>query len=469
MGESIMEQKVLGTDILAELKAKIPDLQGMALTRANNLPPAVVTGFEDTTYGTDDIIMHLDTKDLATGGVSVQELALTAATANTGEAGGQAGIMTAFQATQLNTLATELPTKQDLLVSGTNIKTINGESLLGEGDIQISGGGGGGDVEVLEEWGTSTTATLSQNFLSTTLNAQTLALGLNSSISTLTAPAVALGYNNKITATSGVTVGYNNQISANYGIGYGAGIRVGGQYGTAVGGSAYANAANSVAVGYHAQIPDSVAQRSVAIGASASCGSRECVALGYLAGEAASNLRGCVSLGASSSASRDYEVAVGNEESLEYRFIGCVEDGEHDHDAVNVEQLREHTIGDVLYASAEPSSSITLSTSISQYEKVEIIGSWNMPHSAAATPLQIIGFWHLNDQDNSRTFQLQAIDIDTANAERTEVVDTWNFTNPVTLGLLSNAMVSGNLTDPTVESSDTPYITITKVIGFKAI
>lgn len=31
--------------------------------------------------------------------------------------------------------------KQDSLISGTNIKTINGESILGSGDITISGGG----------------------------------------------------------------------------------------------------------------------------------------------------------------------------------------------------------------------------------------------------------------------------------------------------------------------------------------
>lgn len=37
--------------------------------------------------------------------------------------------------------------KQDRLVSGTNIKTINGEDILGEGDIAI---GGGGDTEELE-------------------------------------------------------------------------------------------------------------------------------------------------------------------------------------------------------------------------------------------------------------------------------------------------------------------------------
>lgn len=34
--------------------------------------------------------------------------------------------------------------KQDKLVSGTNIKTINGQSLLGSGNITIEGGGGGG-------------------------------------------------------------------------------------------------------------------------------------------------------------------------------------------------------------------------------------------------------------------------------------------------------------------------------------
>ena len=36
--------------------------------------------------------------------------------------------------------------KQDLLVSGTNIKTINHQSLLGSGNITIEGGGGGGSI-----------------------------------------------------------------------------------------------------------------------------------------------------------------------------------------------------------------------------------------------------------------------------------------------------------------------------------
>lgn len=37
----------------------------------------------------------------------------------------------------------QLNLKQDTLVSGTNIKTINGQSILGSGDLPISGGGGG--------------------------------------------------------------------------------------------------------------------------------------------------------------------------------------------------------------------------------------------------------------------------------------------------------------------------------------
>ena len=43
-----------------------------------------------------------------------------------------------------NAITAAASTKQDTLVSGTNIKTINGETLLGEGNITIQGGSGGG-------------------------------------------------------------------------------------------------------------------------------------------------------------------------------------------------------------------------------------------------------------------------------------------------------------------------------------
>lgn len=48
------------------------------------------------------------------------------------------------------TFTSAIAGKQDTLVSGTNIKTINGQSILGSGDIQIQGGGGG-DISIATE------------------------------------------------------------------------------------------------------------------------------------------------------------------------------------------------------------------------------------------------------------------------------------------------------------------------------
>lgn len=45
-------------------------------------------------------------------------------------------------------ITTKLGQKQDTLVSGTNIKTINNQSILGSGNISISGGGGGSATDV---------------------------------------------------------------------------------------------------------------------------------------------------------------------------------------------------------------------------------------------------------------------------------------------------------------------------------
>lgn len=51
-----------------------------------------------------------------------------------------------------------LTTKQDTLVSGTNIKTINNESILGSGNINIQGGGSGGTSTDVKINGTSITS-----------------------------------------------------------------------------------------------------------------------------------------------------------------------------------------------------------------------------------------------------------------------------------------------------------------------
>ena len=44
----------------------------------------------------------------------------------------------------LNEAGNKIKNKQDKLVSGTNIKTINGKSILGYGNIEITSSGGSG-------------------------------------------------------------------------------------------------------------------------------------------------------------------------------------------------------------------------------------------------------------------------------------------------------------------------------------
>jgi hypothetical protein len=69
----------------------------------------------------------------------------TSSVANTAQATASTAQATA------NSALSGLATKQDILVSGTNIKTINGNSLLGSGDLVVSGGSGGSGSG-LYEW-----------------------------------------------------------------------------------------------------------------------------------------------------------------------------------------------------------------------------------------------------------------------------------------------------------------------------
>lgn len=68
-----------------------------------------------------------------------------------------------------NVITAATSTKQDTLVSGTNIKTINNESLLGEGNIDIQGGG----INVVQTTGTSTSDVMSQDAVTKAFNTYT--------------------------------------------------------------------------------------------------------------------------------------------------------------------------------------------------------------------------------------------------------------------------------------------------------
>ena len=74
---------------------------------------------------------------------------------------------------------TLLGEKQPTLVSGTNIKTINNESLLGEGNIDIQGGS---SVNVVQDIGTSTSDVMSQDAVRNAFNTYTVSANYDGGI-----------------------------------------------------------------------------------------------------------------------------------------------------------------------------------------------------------------------------------------------------------------------------------------------
>lgn len=75
---------------------------------------------------------------------------------------------------EVNTLAKG---KQDTLTSGTNIKTVNGQSLLGSGNIAISGGGAEPyyiDISTINEYGKTLTASVFQKLCNAVINKRSI-------------------------------------------------------------------------------------------------------------------------------------------------------------------------------------------------------------------------------------------------------------------------------------------------------
>lgn len=87
---------------------------------------------------------------------------------------------------------------QSILVSGTNIKTINGDSILGSGNITISGGGGGVAITVRK---ISTNTTLAESDNGTVI--------LLTGSCTVTLPnGLSLGFNCSFVTATGATMTY---------------------------------------------------------------------------------------------------------------------------------------------------------------------------------------------------------------------------------------------------------------------
>lgn len=149
----------------------------------------------------------------------------------------------------------QLNGKQDTLVSGTNIKTVNGESILGAGDITV----GGSSVEVDDALSTTSENPVQNKVITKRLNSiddgQSVKLGQSSAASTASNNgAVAIGRS----ADAG------SQDNSKYGIAIGAGatttgnsaIAIGGYgtmaqatYATVIGGQSNSNVEHSIVIG----------------------------------------------------------------------------------------------------------------------------------------------------------------------------------------------------------------------------
>ena len=108
----------------------------------------------------------------------------------------------------------ELAEKQDTLVSGTNIKTINGNSILGEGDITVSGGGGTVD----DTLSTTSENPVQNKVLTDILQGNSVKLGKSAS-----------------TAAGGVSIGANANSKSNNSVVIGSGSTSSGVSGVAIG------------------------------------------------------------------------------------------------------------------------------------------------------------------------------------------------------------------------------------------
>lgn len=144
-----------------------PDLSNYALK--SEVPTQYVTNFTGTDNGFS--ILQAGSSD-ARGGLTFGEGFTVVNSRNTPSV-----------SIDTETIATkeDLNGKQNTLVSGTNIKTVNGNSLLGSGDITIEGGGtSGGGTETYDFKGTSRCAELTYDVVKEGVILQNITLsGMN--------------------------------------------------------------------------------------------------------------------------------------------------------------------------------------------------------------------------------------------------------------------------------------------------
>lgn len=187
-------------------------------------------------------------------------------------------------AEDIKAILAALTGKQPTLVSGTNIKTVNGASVLGAGDIVIEAGGAGLTLFEESRSTASPNATVPVHAL-TALGAETnidfvispkgtgailahmpdgtvaggskrgsgavdLQMGRTSAEKVASGSrSVAMGYNNSASSTGTVSMGSGCIASNSYAIAIGSGCQATGQYSVAIGQSSKALTTSAVSIG----------------------------------------------------------------------------------------------------------------------------------------------------------------------------------------------------------------------------
>ena len=114
------------------------------ISDAEDLKFKTINGQQITGEGNIEVAANVDLSDYATKSelATKQDTISDLQTIRSGASKGATALQSVPSTYALKTDIPDITTKQDTLVSGTNIKTINGISLLGEGNISISGEGG---------------------------------------------------------------------------------------------------------------------------------------------------------------------------------------------------------------------------------------------------------------------------------------------------------------------------------------
>ena len=176
---SINSVVLKGNKTTSDLGIDIPTVNDATLTIQRNGSTLGTFSANASSNKTINVSVPTKTSDLSNdSGYTTNVGTITGITMN-GTSKGTSGVV------NLGTVITDISGKQDTLVSGTNIKTINNTSLLGSGNIDIQGGGGSAtDVQIN---GTSITSQGVANILTkTAYNSSTNKIATESDIPSLT-------------------------------------------------------------------------------------------------------------------------------------------------------------------------------------------------------------------------------------------------------------------------------------------